>query len=990
MPENLRDYLEGSWHAETLFAESVPHLLHWDLAYLWVLERDPRLRPTVWQDRVAAWEILLQLLLAGRLRIETRSIPPPLSDFTARYGVREVHLLFSGDDRDPVGALSPTVLVRPLPEADVRKLTGLRLSVPELAHASHCLEILKGNLTALVQPGQARQIQVQLQGILETLNWGSPQPCDISFVEVPLAREIRFFAAPDAALVFDSIQVPMAGRGDVERVYVPRCSRCHDLLTTEDGPQNACEVVDDRVDLQCSRGHMETLPLERLFVWRRQTDVGLEYIYWTDRRSAFPAVEDTEAEWPPVPDVVDGQLRFRWNPGRLGGETQRVALRLRFPPEARLRGARVRDECLYRTLLVPGEPNRYTGLPIRWKWRDAWEGVVSVVPDRDCIHYRGVRLRGLPFVFHWPYTNLSLRVEKSLFPGIYPKRMHSNWKPYRVAALSSGTSRWSVKVKDGQGPLSCVKDTEGWPDWVSVECMDDPSCGASWFLRDKFALTGEDQAPQETAVNIGVDFGTSASVIYYSFGDNVDVTTNLNAIHLDDFSKLMYWLGPMPPESFYNDGWFLPRGPERSQDPCLIPSALWIAPLGESYIRWANQPPGDWTTSHAFKWDDDLQDRSAQRKRFLHEVAFFSIPCIFERLGKRQACPQLRVGFAYPLAFSFQQRKDYRSMLDDLKSWLQSQGGFKLPAITSLNESLAAIRAYGEHNPGEQFLIADMGGRTLDVALFAYASKEACNYYQIGSLDFGGEIYLNRVTESGGQTAYWELWEHIFSGRIASYGANADMTGRLDRFQIMALEFLRTMLACHRVDDERPVKLILIGNGWRLRDLTAGKADPIQNFRAYFQRMLGHFELPGVELLDVDLSGIESSKHWVAVGALRWAARGQADELDTREFYGDKLPAGRNFTIAGRRFQWYEMVGMGGESLGDPTLVGREPTECELESGPTLTKVWRRQLDGAVPSARRYPDMARLRDWLHGSVTNDKVLRGPLSLIVEKHWKGLL
>jgi len=34
--------------------------------------------------------------------------------------------------------------------------------------------------------------------------------------------------------------------------------------------------------------------------------------------------------------------------------------------------------------------------------------------------------------------------------------------------------------------------------------------------------------------------------------------------------------------------------------------------------------------------------------------------------------------------------------------------------------------------------------------------------------------------------------------------------------------------------------------------------------------------------------------------------------------------------------------------------------------------------------------MARLRDWLHGSVTNDKVVRGPLSLIVERHWKGLL
>lgn len=990
MRENPGDYLDGSWHAVALFAESVPHLLHWDLAYLWVLERQPTLRPTVWQDRVAAWERLLQLLLAGRLRIDNRAIAPPLSHFTTRYGVHEVRLLFFDEDQDPVGVLSPTVLVRPLPETDARRLAGIGLSVPELAQASHCLTILRSNLEALAQPGESRPIQHQLKSVLQRLDWGEPQQCDISFVGVPLAREIRFFAAPDAAPVFDRIQVPMAGRGEGERVYVPRCSRCNDFLTTADNPQEARLVVNDTVDLQCSRGHRETVALERLFVWRRAADAGLEYIYWKDRRSAFWAVEGAPVEWPPVPDEVDGQLRFRWNPGRLSGETRRVALRLSFPRNTRLTGASVADECLYEKLLVPGEPESFTGLPVRWAWRDAWIGVADVLREAGCIYYREVRLRGLPFVFHWPYMNSSLRVERSLFPGIYPKRMHSGWKPYRVVALSSGASQWTVKVKDGRGPLSCAKDTEGWPDWVAVERTDDPSCGASWCVRDEHAPAGQNQEPPAAAVNIGVDFGTSSSVVYYSSGDNVDVTTSSNAIRLDDFSNIMHWLGPIPPESFDNDGWFFPRRPIRSQDPCLIPSALWIGPRGAAYIRWANRPPGEWTTSHAFKWDDGLQDRSAQRKRFLQEIAFFCIPCIFEKLGNRQACPQLRFGFAYPLAFSFQQRRDYRSMLADFKVWVHSQGGFTPPSITSLNESLAAIRAYGEHNPNEQFLIADMGGRTLDVALFSYAPTGACYYHQIGSLDFGGEIYLHRVTESDGEGAYWELRQRIFSGQIASYGANAQMVKRLDRFQIMALEYLRTMLACHRVKDSGTVNLILIGNGWRLRDLTAGRGDPIQNFREYFERMLGYFELPNVKLLDADMAGIESLKHWVAVGALRWAARGQPHELEAGEFYGDKLPAGRNFTIAGRRFEWCEMVGLGGEPLDDPSLLGQEPTDCELESGPTLTERWMRQLDRAVPSATRYPEMARLRDWLHGSVTNDKVVRGPLSLIVERHWKGLL
>jgi hypothetical protein len=507
------------------------------------------------------------------------------------------------------------------------------------------------------------------------------------------------------------------------------------------------------------------------------------------------------------------------------------------------------------------------------------------------------------------------------------------------------------------------------------------------------------------AVNIGVDFGTSASVVYFSSGDTADVKTEKNAVHLDNIRNLMYWLGPVPPEQFDNDGWFFPRRPEKNQDRCLIPSALWIGPCDQACIRWAGQPPGEWATSHAFKWDDGLQDRSAQRRKFLQEVAFFSIPLILEELGNRKACPQLRVGFAYPLAFSFEQRNDYCQVLDEFKSWLQDIGGFSQPTITSLNESLAAVRAYAEYNRGEQFLIADMGGRTLDVALFSYAPEEDSTYHQIGSLDFGGEIYLSRVTASSGQTAYWELRQAIFAGQIDRYGANREMIDRLDRFQVMALEYVRTMLACHRVNDATPVKVILIGNGWRLRDLTRGGREPNQNFRDYFERMLRYFGTADVVLLDVDAersriqssrhedaerSGIQSSKHWVAVGALKWAASGGAHELKHGRHYEDRLPAGRKLRMAGETFEWNEMVGLGGRPLGDPRLVRREPTECDLGSGPFLTKDWQRQLNLTVPDANRYPDMAVLRDWLHRSVHNDRLLKGPLQLILEKHWKGLL
>jgi hypothetical protein len=1000
----VEDYLKDSysWKDITLYAESVPHLLHWDLACLWVLKRPPELRPDPWRPRVEAWEKLLKLFLAGRLRVKPVQIPQPLLSFTENYGIREIRLLHSDSAADPVGVLSPIVFVRPLPEGGENALASAQMTSADLLQASHCLGILRRRLQDLLQsdPNQAvnRPIQHQLDSVLAALHWGGSTDCSVTHIQVDLLRVIGF-AAQTAPPAVDSIAVPVADRGDGERVYVPRCSLCRSPLTHEDQPAHAREVRDDVAYLQCANGHQQNLPIEKLFLWRRSTGRGAQYVYWKDRRSAFPAVQEANVEWPPVPDVRDQQLRFVWNPGHLDGEAQRTALRLKFPDGAEIHGVSVRDDGLYRTLLVPGDAAKHSGLPIRWEWRDAWVDREDVWCDAQSVHYRKVKLRGLPFAFHWPYTSagLSLRLEQELFPGIYPKQMHANWKPYRVLALSRPRAEWVVRVKHERGSIKSARDTKGWPDWVAVEDASG-TCGTSWRTELPTTTESTGSTTGQARVDIGIDFGTTSTVVYFSKSGR-PISTRDSAVHLERLRESMHWLGPEPPAEFHRDGWCFPQPVGEEQDPCLIPSALWIGGADEGYIRWAGRPPGAWSSSHGFKWDESLQNRRAHRIRFLQEVLFFSLPFILVQLDNPQARPPLRLGFAYPLAFDSNQRSDFGNVLRQLGQWLQSDGGFEHPELFCLNESRAAVRACGRPDKGELFLVADMGGHTLDVSLFPYTPpNEQESYHQIGSLDFGGESYLHSVTDRNlerhqREEQYWRLRSTIVAGRIAQHGEHTGMVNTLNRFHVMALEYLRVMLAAYlstSSDSVQQVKVLLVGNGWRLRDLTAAGQPPETNFRDYFNRMVSLFEMTPVYLSHRKVHDVDSSKHWVAIGALKNAEEGGRNELDAANPYPDRLPAGKDITMGGDTFSWSDMVGVDGREFTDETRIQTEPCTCTFDSGPPAQERWSNQLEQAIPAASRFPEIDVLREWLFGCVWTVCLRKGPLQLILEKHWKRSL
>ena len=295
-------------------------------------------------------------------------------------------------------------------------------------------------------------------------------------------------------------------------------------------------------------------------------------------------------------------------------------------------------------------------------------------------------------------------------------------------------------------------------------------------------------------------------------------------------------------------------------------------------------------------------------ERFLRELLFLAVPYALDQLGMRDRAPILQVGFSYPLAFEHGLRTEFRRAIEAVQLWLADAAGLPAVHAYSINESLASLRALGEFNPGDLFLIADMGGGTLDVALFPYhrnPATRAMNVSQIGSLRFGGEIVMNAHAGRTAMTsrpehveqAYWRMREQVAEERP---GLGSAFSNLLDHFQPMALEFLRTMLEAHRQHHpNQPVKVLLVGNGWRLRELSSASLSGSEAFRKYFSEMLEAMGRPEFVFEDPHryrAAGIPSLKHWVALGALRNAGSERARELEGPN-YAAKLPAGFRLSL---------------------------------------------------------------------------------------------
>src|SRR5574341_1517432 len=517
------EIVNSSWSEAALYAESIPHLLHWDLAYFWILERESHLRPTEWSEQISAWRYLVALLLTDQLDIEPEPIKEPFLSLTAPYGIGEVSWLKLKHEGDCVGLLSPTVLARPLPDynrGDLRRWTQ-KLPHPEQHKPdvlAHFAWLAIRYFHELEQAGQSKSpIPATLARILEREFKSAKEmsaPPEGAIQSIPILKQISWVHEKYASSL-EPVDILVGWQSDlpVGKVYVPRCERCRAPLTrAQSAPPVEIQDESGQFFLDCGkptcRYHNE-LTLSQFLVWARNR----EAVVW-DRQDIFPV---PAGGFPPLPNISDNEIEFEWEPAQLpGGERLNRFLRFRFPAGKQLT-KRKPAEIFYRKLLVPGQLGEFTGLPFQPEWREAIENFTEVRAEPDPVGvkvaYNRINVRGLPGPINWVYGSLSLKQAPDLAVGIYPNPqvVPEKWKWYRLFLHGPERQQYRLQAPETTELLPhLAESTAGFPSLFSVSSSD--NAGVSFYNQPaRTALPSQSPA----RLHLGVDFGTTNTVIYF-------------------------------------------------------------------------------------------------------------------------------------------------------------------------------------------------------------------------------------------------------------------------------------------------------------------------------------------------------------------------------------------------------------------------------------------------------------------------------------------
>ncbi len=979
-------------------AASIPHFLHWDLAYLWMLGRTQDFVPPVWHERIRLWRRLLHAFLAGHLRIREHEIEPHILNYVRQFRISRLCLLEY--QRRVVGLLSPVVLLRPLPDGEPQLPTIQKEEYPHIAQAlSLTVDGLRNVFEEKVRTGEtgtARALEklvAILSRELELLG-----PCGfgahLEGVRHELLVRIPYFGQNESAA--ETVPVTLYQRQALgeegKRWFVPRCANCGDLLTCEEKKEPIAVAFERAAaTMTCGRCNFNNdVPLRNFFIWPRQlAEGGREVVVWTDRGGFADLPQD--AAFPPAAelDCSAGTVRFVWNPGAVNDSVRRfVVLRFDFP----VRSASILGDALYRKYLELGEKSAsVTGLPFRWGWLDAADSPGLVQGERvgASVRFRNIGVHGLPFRFTRFYGNTyqaEPRAGVAMFPG---PAIHNRWKRHRIF-LSEPSPDLHLRANGASlTPDDTAVECHAWPGRFAVETGDGQT-GSSFFLPDLPEPVG---AP--AGLHVGLDFGTTNTVLYFA-APGESVSTEKNALQPADLRDAIHWVAR--PQQLPRRLWWLPENVQAAfaQDPYLFPSSVWTwdAEPGQPprvAIRWHNTPPCTGAREETgFKWDEGLQDRTGLRIGFLSELFFWSIPLMMRRreLPLHTLAP-LHVCASFPLSFSYPHRQKMELALQEVGKAVRDHLGCEF-SFFRLDESRAAVRVLGRHNVRELTLVADLGGRTLDVVLFLTTElNKPPEIMQVGSIDLGGELFIEKLAGSDSKQA-WQYRDQIRTGQAAALGKAPGARKILDRIQVLAFEVIRTMVAAYRKQHGNgAIRILLIGNGWRLRDLFAGSENPMAHLINWAQRRVINTGLPNLEISNQPVASILASKHYVAVGALmHLAGDNQASGQEVQRSSVEdqtRLPAGRRIEVPdSETIEWYELIGDGGRPFERVDKVYTNGLNIQASEWPELADSWE-------PEIREFktnlPPEPSLRDWVVSAINNERLLKGPLQLMIERHWK---
>ena len=712
--------------------------------------------------------------------------------------------------------------------------------------------------------------------------------------------------------------------------------------------------------------------------------------------------------FPPEPHNTGSGLEFRWTAGPLGGEAKRQFLKLTFPNRSVIEKSI--NEIFYSKLLVVGSvfPG-YPGRPIRSDWLHAIRNLGEIKTEIDStiptVTYRNIEIRGLPVAVDRIFGPLAIKIDSKIAVGLYPDpdRMPKSWKAYRAFVAGSDRSTYVLQGSGYSSILPWVSEfNDGSPGPFAVE-TENGETGVT-FYRTYPEEAQQNGATPLTEISVGIDFGTTNTLVYAAppNSDPTNLRADQFAIRPAALHGNVSWLAMDARTNATPTVDFLPAANYESViDPYLIPTAVWVS--GQSLlIRWNAIAP-----SPTFRADGRFKSNPQAgflRLTFLRELLFLTVPAIAGQAAPFQSEIKLNLGFSFPLAFGYQDRQQMQQLFRDLTTCLKKDGCGA--DCFSINESRACVRAFGTPRLNEHFLVADMGGGTLDLALFTTGEDETKNImHQIGSLRYAGEDYVESFARS--EAERWDVKDAIADGKsVSRYGRDPRAQKVLQKFVGFAFEYLRTMLAAFKRGRENDaIKVVLVGNGWHLANSFSPdtKRSPQQVFKETYEHLLKQLGVKGVELyLDDPLPTLPSSKHLVVMGALRNAWGGQATrELESSDSPMSKLPSGRGMSL-GRvdgncvRFQWHDLVGEG-LPLEDHSVADlKADSEFFFNELPDLATMWQQHFLNlfGCSSIDKIPHLAegQIREQIYESIQGipPNVGKGPLQVILEQSWKPKL
>lgn len=1006
--------MESSWVNATLFPESIPHLFHYDLAYLWVLEKQRDLRPTTWRERVEAWRCLIHLFFIGELDMTDEIIGDPLAKYTSSFGVTKVSWLSVKGSGERIGVLSPAVLVRPLPDFDSDDLNQLKQALAQKQRPDELSFFIRLAIAELKKGQPEGSFRHKIALILNK-EFNPGQSGNLAGApgfhrSVPMLSQLRWTQQPGQPPCVDDVDILVRGDG-AGNVFVPLCECGHPLTQ----PKNASpfDVVGDRFEVVCKNQNyahqspVQEVMLSRFLIWVRNNE---EVVVWK-RQGVY---DKPSSGLPPDPKLSGTVVEFEWTPAHVGGDRDNRFLKLRFQNKTIVE-KRI-DEILFEKLLVPGKFAEFSGLPIRSEWIDALSNSDRIKPEvnpgQTKVTYKNLELKGWPVPISRTFSgDFAVHNERDLAVGIYPdpRLVPEKWKWYRFFVHGLEHRSYAITQRQPTTARAILpwlsETTEGFQEWLSLTSSSDANEGVTYWTRAEHKVL---QSKETSRIFLGIDFGTTNTIVYFlppnKDSDDVLADPEHFCLKPSESAGLVKWLAESDAaRASPTIGDFLPGPsylPDRL-DRSIIPSDLWC--FGDEFlIRWdAEEPRSGSKIESGFKWDIAYEDKSAERNAFLREVSFLALPFILKSAIESRSIAtwdlDVNLGFTYPLSFSGQARARLSNAHNQLRTDLRRLTGMSF-TLHSIDESSACMNILGSFNRSDTLLVADMGGGSLDLALFTGLSDGP---HQIGSVRFAGEACLKVLSEKRGFDLQ-ELRDRIAEGRCHNkYGGDAVAIATLQQFTGMALEFLRTMIeAFERERPNQQIHLVLAGNGWHLVEAFSAQTrntNPQQVFRKHYEDLI---ELLGNARIVVQnpLPTLRSNKHLVAIGALKQAQAG-GYQLDANQFAQSRLPAGRGLKFGNEanpllQLQWSDLVG--GVDLSKAAIgedLKQQDLHVDLENMPPLQDPWRSYFLRLfkVTSVEQIPKppinilLGKLREAIVPGVSQ-QLAKGPLQIILEYHW----